>query len=230
MSVGTTRLFGRAGASIDITAFLAGDLTETRVPALVNALGWSYGVGANAVQIVFADTIALTDGSFTTLNLYAGTPSLLDIFGRDLNMKAIKLLYIKNNSTDSGLQIGGGAATDLLLFVDTSDKLYIPPGGIFLWADPSAAGVVCVARPNLYLKDDGTGVAGTKNIDVIAFGLDYTSSSSSHSSSSHSSSSSSVSSSHSSSSSSVSSSHSSSSHSSSSHSSSSHSSSSSSNS
>jgi len=225
MTVGTTRLQGNAGASIDITAFLAGDLTENRVTALVNNLGWVYGVGANAVQIVYADTVPVPDGTPVTLNLYDG--SLLDAFGRALTLKAIKLLYIKNTSTDSGLTIGGGGAADLLIFVETTYKMYIPPGGVFLWSCPSAAGVVTVARPNLYLLDDGTGAAGDKNIEVIAMGVDYTSSSSSHSSSSHSSSSSSVSSSHSSSSSSVSSSHSSSSHSSSSHSSSSHSSSSS---
>lgn len=214
MVVGTTRLNGNAGAKIDIVTFLAGDLAENRVPAVVGSTGWTYGTGANQVQIVYTDTITLTDGTGDTLDLYDG--SLLDIFGRAVTMKAIKLLYVKNTSTDSGLTIGGGAATDLLIFADTSDKIYIPPGGVFLWSCPSAAGVVTVARPHLYLLDDGTGEAGDKNINVIAMGLDYTSSSSSHSSSSHSSSSSSLSSSHSSSSSSQSSSHSSSSHSSSS--------------
>jgi len=224
MTVGTTRLSGNAGASIDITALLAGDLSEREVLTITDSItGWSYGAGANAVRIIYAGTTTLTDGGNATLDLYAGTPSLLDIFGRDLTLKSIKFLYVKNTSTDSGLTIGGSGADDLLIFGHVSDKVYIPPGGIFVWTDPSAAGVSCaVTNMNLYLLDDGTGAAG-QDVDVIAMGVEYTSSSSSSNSSSSSSlssssssvssshSSSSQSSSHSSSSSSVSSSHSSSS-------------------
>ena len=155
---------------MDITAFLAGDLSEIRVPAIINPFGWSYGTSANQVNVVYADSITLTDGGNDTLDLFAG--GLLDIFGRTMTMSAIKLLYVKNTSTDSGLTIGGGVATDLLIFADTSDKVLVPSGGIFMWADPSAAGVVTTARNNLYLLDDGTGEAGDKIVQVIAMGLD----------------------------------------------------------
>ncbi len=170
MSVGTTRISGNAGASINLTAFLAGDLSEIRVPAIVNSFGWAYGTGASSVNIIYADTITLTDGGNDTLDLFAG--GLLDIFGRTMTMAAIKLLYIKNTSTDSDMTIGGGVANDLLVFADTSDKVLVPSGGIFMWSDPSAAGVVTTARKNLYLLDDGAGAAGNKYIEVIAMGLD----------------------------------------------------------
>ena len=171
MSVGTTRLIGNAGASIDITAFLAGDLSEIRVPAIVNSQGWSYGTGAGAVNIVYADTTVLTDGSNTTLDLFA-SGALLDIFGRALTLSAIKFLYIKNNSTDSKLLVGGGAANDLDIFAATSDIMNVSPGGIMTWADPTAAGVVTTVNKNLKLEDDASGAAGNKNIDVIVMGLD----------------------------------------------------------
>ena len=171
MTVGVTRLNGNAGATIDITAFLAGDLSEIRVPAIVNPFGWSYGAGANAVNIVYADSITLTDGSNDTLDLFA-SGALLDIFGRALTMAAIKFLYIKNTSTDSGLLIGGNASFDLLIFAATSDIVYVPAGGAFLWACPTAAGVVTSTNKNLYLEDDAAGAAGNKVIQVIAMGLD----------------------------------------------------------
>ena len=171
MTVGTTRTSGNAGVSIDLTAFLSGDLSEIRVPALVNPFGWSYGTGANAVEIVYADTIVLTDGSNTTLDLLA-SGALLDIFGRALTMSAIKFLYVKNTSTDSSLLLGGGAALDLDIWADTSDITIIQPGGVFLWADPSASGVSTAANKNLYLEDDAAGAAGNKPIEVIAMGLD----------------------------------------------------------
>lgn len=170
MTVGSTRLSGNAGAFMNITAFLAGDLAEIRVPALVNSFGWSYGTGANQVNIVYADSITLTDGGNDTLDLFAG--GLLDVFGRTMTMAAIKLLYVKNTSTDSGLTIGGKVDNDLLIFTDTSDKVYIPSGGFNMWAVPSAAGIVTSANKNLYLLDDGTGAAGDKVIEVIAMGLD----------------------------------------------------------
>jgi len=171
MSIGTTRINGNAGPSIALTSFLAGDLSEIRVPAIVNAQGWSYGTGASAVNIVYADTIALTDGSNTTLDLFA-SGSLLDIFGRALTLGSIKLLYIKNTSTDSTLLVGGGASNDLDIFAATSDIMNISAGGSMIWTCPTAAGIVTTANKNLKLEDDGSGGAGTKNIDVIVMGLD----------------------------------------------------------
>ena len=171
MSVGTTRLNGNAGATIGIQAFLAGDLAEARVPANVNPFGWTYGTGANSVNIVYADSITLTDGSNDTLDLLA-SGTLLDVFGRVLTMSAIKFLYIKNTSTDSGLLVGGGAVLDLLIFAATSDIVYVPSGGVFLWSCPSAAGVSTAVNKNLYLEDDASGAAGDKVIQVIAMGLD----------------------------------------------------------
>jgi hypothetical protein len=170
MSVGTTRIIGSAGCFIDLKAFLAGDLAEASAPVIINAMGWSYGTSANAVQIVYADTTTLADGGNSTLDLYA-SGSLLDVFGRALTMTALKFLYIKNNSSDATLEIGGGAALDLLLFKDTSDIVKIKPLGVFVWADPSAAGMLVSTNKNLKLTHDGTG-SSTMAVDVIAMGLD----------------------------------------------------------
>jgi len=173
MTVGTTRLSGNAGASINLTAFLAGDLSERRVPAIANAFGWTYGTGANQVDVIYADTHTLTLGSTITIDLLAGTPgSLLDIFGRALTMDALKLLYIKNTSADSGLWIGGQGADDLLIFKAVGDIIYVPPGGIFLWSDPSAAGIDTTTQTDLKIQDDSAGVAGDRYIEIIAMGLD----------------------------------------------------------
>jgi hypothetical protein len=105
--------------------------------------------------------------------LFAGTPgTLLDIWGRDLTLDALKFLYIKNTSADSGLWIGGQGAQDLLLFKAAGDIIYVPPGGFFAWADPSAAGIDTTTQTDLKLEDDSTGEAGNKYIEIIAMGLD----------------------------------------------------------
>ena len=172
MSIGVTRIAGQAGAVIDLKAYLAGDLAELSAPVLVNNVGWSYGTGANAVNVIYQDTVTLADGANDTLDLYAsGAGELLDVFNRALTMEALKFLYIKNNSADASLLVFGGDATDIGILGGATEQLTIPPGGHFLWIDPSAAGLDLTTNKNLYLEHDGTG-EDTMDVDVIAMGLD----------------------------------------------------------
>jgi hypothetical protein len=169
-AVGSTRISGRAGVEINLKHYLSGDLAETMIPIQVDNQLWTYGTAANAVNVIYADTATLADGANTTLDLYA-SGSLLDIFKQSLTMEALKFLYIKNNSSDATLKVGGGASNDLDIFADTSDIALIKPGGVFLWADPSAAGLDLTTNKNLKLEHDGTG-SSTMDVDVVAMGLD----------------------------------------------------------
>lgn len=170
MSVGSTRVTGTAGAGIDLSCFKAGDLAESKAHLIYGAFGWQYGTGANQVQIIYADTVTLADGANTTISLY-DSGSYYDIFGAALTLTSLKFLYIKNNSSDATLKVGGGASADLDIFADTSDVLLIPPGGVFVWINPSAAGTVCSTNKNLKIEHDGTG-SSSMNVDIIAMGLD----------------------------------------------------------
>jgi len=155
---------------IDLSLFKAGDLAESKAKLLYSAFGWTYGTGANQVQIIYADTVTLADGANTTISLYdSGT--YLDIFGTALTLSSLKFLYIKNNSSDATLLVGGGASADLDIFAATSDILNIKPGGVFVWIDPSAAGTVCSTNKNLKIEHNGTGTS-SMNVDIIAMGLD----------------------------------------------------------
>jgi len=175
MTIGNTRLIGHAGPQIDIKAFLAGDLAENQVPILVNNIGWTYGTGADAVNVIYAKTITLVQpnggGETVTLDLYeSGT--LLDIFNRVLTMTALKFLYIKNNSADATLLVFGGASADIPICAVNTDVVKIKPkGSAILWNDPSAAGLDITTNKNLKLEHDGTGES-SMDVDVIAMGLD----------------------------------------------------------
>ena len=170
MSVGTTKIIGQAGPSSTLTAFLAGDLTEMQVPVLLNSISWSYGTGANAVNVVFADTIPVGDGATVTIDLNA-SGTYLDVFTRALTLEAVKFVYIKNNSADATLEILGTGATSLGICKVNTDVITIKPGGTFLWTDPSAAGLDCEPTVALKLTHDGTG-GDAMNVDVIIMGLD----------------------------------------------------------
>lgn len=169
-AVGSTRISGQAGANIDLKVYLAGDLSEAQVPISVANMSWTYGTGASQINIVYADSTTLADDANDTLDLYA-SGSLLDVFNRALTIEGLKFLYIKNNSSDATLKVGGGASDDLDIFAATSDIALIKPGGVFLWTDPSAAGLDITTNKNLKIEHDGTG-SSTMAVDVIAMGLD----------------------------------------------------------
>jgi len=169
MSVGTTRIAAQAGAVIDVSAYLAGDLAETKVPIMVANIGWTYGTGANQVNLIYQDKITLADDATTTLSFFDG--GLLNIYNVAMTMSSLKLLYIHNNSADATLNVFGGASLDLLIVAATSDILYIKPGGTFLWADPSAAGTLMTVNKNLKLLHGGQG-SSDLIADVIVMGLD----------------------------------------------------------
>ena len=161
MTVGNTRISGNAGAATDLRAFLEGDLTEIAAPVLLNNMGWSYGTGANAVNVVYAATV--------TMDINAG--AYLDVFERLLSLEAVKLIYIKNNSTEAILEILGSGALALGICKVNTDVIVIQPGGTFMWTDPSAAGLDSSTNVNIQLTHDGTGADGV-NVDVIILGLD----------------------------------------------------------
>jgi len=169
MTVGNTRISGNAGAATDLRAFLEGDLTEIAAPVLLNNMGWSYGTGANAVNVVYADTVPVGNAATVTMDINAG--AYLDVFERLLSLEAVKLIYIKNNSTEATLEILGSGALALGICKVNTDVIVIQPGGTFMWTDPSAAGLDSSTNVNIQLTHDGTGADGV-NVDVIILGLD----------------------------------------------------------
>jgi hypothetical protein len=162
-------IFGKAGAAFELTLSKDEDLTVAKKPITIAGTSWTYGTGANQVNCIFADQRTLADGANETLDLYGG--ALYDIWGAALTMASLKLLYVKNNSSDAGLKILGTAVTGLDIVADPSDIILIAPGGTFIWVNPSAAGTDTSTNKDLKLEHDGTG-SSSMAVDVIALGLD----------------------------------------------------------
>ena len=127
------------------------------------------GDGANQADRLYYEQRTLADGANETLDLHDG--SLKTSFGDAITFDTLKGIYIKNNSTDAALLIGGAAATQLGLFADPGDILRLPPGGEFLFLAPNAAGVSVETNSNLKLTHDGT---GSSNLlyDIMVVGVD----------------------------------------------------------
>lgn len=143
---------------------LATILDDLKISAGVD---WSYGTGENQANALFHDQRS-TDDTGETLDVYA-SGSLKDAFGDLLTMEALKLMYIKNTHATLTLEVFGGVANDVDVLADTSDILEIPPGGIFLWLCPTAAGIDTTTDKNIKLAAKA---AGTITYDIVLMGLD----------------------------------------------------------
>jgi hypothetical protein len=114
--------------------------------------------------------VTIADDANETYDLYA-SGTLLDIYNRALTMESIKFLYLKNNSEDATLRAFGNSANDIGICADTSDVVYIKPGGVFVWVDPTSGGTDITTNKNLFLDHNGTGT-DSMTIDIIAMGVD----------------------------------------------------------
>jgi hypothetical protein len=170
----TTSLTGRTGVVIDLKNVenLSTKLKEVLDDLkITTSIKWSFGTAANQANVLFHEKLTIAAGGNQTLNLKdtAGS-ALVDAFGNDLTMTAIKFLFVLNRSEDLYVELFGGAALDLLIMGGTTDAMKIKPLGHFQWCDPSAAGEDVTTNKNLkFVVAAGSGNA---IIDVVAMGLD----------------------------------------------------------
>lgn len=154
----------------DVQYSVAKDLsTPADRLALSRTFDLADGSGANQAQVLFSDIRTLADGANEVLDLYA-SGSLLDNLGVALTLTRLKVLYLKNLSTDANLLVGGGT-TPVGVFADASDILTLPPGGIFIYTAPNATGLLLTTNKNLKLEHNGTGTS-TLSYEIIVIGID----------------------------------------------------------
>lgn len=124
------------------------------------------GTGANQANNIFTDTRTLAASATETLDLAGGLTSALGVTLTFTAIKAIKIHAAAANTNN--VVVGGGSNPFIGPFVDPTDKLSIPPGGMLLLANPSAAGwAVTASTGDLILvanSSSGTGVDYTVTI------------------------------------------------------------------
>lgn len=168
----STNLTGKTGVVIDLKN--VNDLA-TKIDEALDQLGidtsikWSFGEGVKACNVLYHEKHTIAQGAQKTLDINTGSPSLKDAFGDTLTLKAIKFLYVKNTSADLKVAIFGKGTLDLLIMDGMTDKLWLEKEGFFVWACPTAAGVVTTVNVNLELTV-GAG-SGNAIIDVVILGL-----------------------------------------------------------
>jgi len=132
------------------------------------SITYTTGTGANQIDTLFSDQRTLSTGANEDLDL-AG--ALTGLYGTTLTFAAVKGILISSataNTTD--LTVIEPAANGLTgLFVAASDGINIEPGGFFMWATPSAAGLAVTAGTgDLINVANAAGASAT--YDVVIFG------------------------------------------------------------
>ena len=170
----STDLLGRTRVVIDLKNI---ETLATKLDPVLDELNldvgikWTFGALAKQCNVLLHEKLTIAQAGNQTLNLYdtAGS-ALVDAFGNDLTMEAIKLLFIQNTSLDLTVSVFGGSASDLLIMEGTTDAMKLTPEGMFLWIGPTAAGIVTTANKNLKFTV-GAG-SGSAIINVVAMGKD----------------------------------------------------------
>ena len=146
------------------------DLGTATLPiSLERGVTLTNGTGANKGDICFDDNRTLADGANETIDVR----SITDAYGNALTFDIIRVMYIKNNSTDSGLIIGAAAGTQLAIFgTPATDTTTIAPGGERFWTWPDATGLDTTTAKDLKLEHDAAGAAVSLTYDIIVVGED----------------------------------------------------------
>jgi hypothetical protein len=128
---------------------------------------FSNGAGANQVKQIWADIRTIAASGNDDINL----TSLTNALGAAIVFTSIKGLMIKANAANTNNLIIGDAATPFAsMFGDPEDTLIVPPGGLILLANPSAAGYAVTASTNHLLRITNGNSGTTVTYQIFLFG------------------------------------------------------------
>lgn len=108
---------------------------------LNRGITFSYGENANQVNMVFHDIVPLANTANHTKSFDDG--SLSNKVGIPITLEKLKVIYVKNLSTDADLTVGDSGGSAIPIFGAVAHTIVIPPGGEWLFIAPDVNGVDC---------------------------------------------------------------------------------------
>lgn len=155
---------------VDLTATLTSalDLTTVQSPlSFKRQFTLTDGTGLNQANRLWSDERTISASATDSLDL-AGV--LTDPFGATLTFARIKgLLIAANSANTNNVNVTRPASNGVPLFLAAGDGISVPPGGLFTWFAPTAAGVVVTAATGdlIDMVNSGAGTSVTYQVVVI---------------------------------------------------------------
>jgi hypothetical protein len=126
---------------------------------------FSNGTGANQGNMFWHDQ-RTTDSTGESLDLAGG---LTSAFGTTITFAVVKGIVIRASTSNSTNVVISRPANGLVVFAAQGDELAgLKPGGLFVWTDPSAAGLTVTAGTGDLLKVAAS--SGSVTYDVAIWG------------------------------------------------------------
>lgn len=159
--------------SLKLVLQLVGNLTSvtdltTAYDAINRDFTKTFGNGTGALQgnMWWGDTRSVGTGG-EDIDFAGG---LTSAFGATITFTALKGLLIHASTANTGnVVVTRGASNGLVVFAAANDALApLKPGGIFLFTDPSAAGLTVTANTGDLLNIAAS--TGTVSYDIFAWG------------------------------------------------------------
>ncbi len=133
-------------------------------------MNFTQGTGVGAADMIWHDRRPIAPSATDSLDL-AGV--LAGPFGGTaLTFARIKMLIVRplaTNLNNINVQRPAGA-TGVPLFLAISDGIVVKPGGLFLWYDPSAAGVVVTPSTGDIIEVVNAAGVNTVDYDIVVVG------------------------------------------------------------
>lgn len=160
----TSKLTLRAECNLTGTS----DLVTPSAPVdYLKKIALASGTGADAADMVWADTRTLAASANESLDL-AG--SLTGLLGGTVTFARIKGLIVAAASGNTNdVQLTRPASNGVPLFLAASDGIPVRPGGVFAWLDRTATGIAVTGGTGdlLTLTNSAGGTPVTYDIVII---------------------------------------------------------------
>lgn len=148
---------------------LLGDLQEATAPVfLQRTLALADGVGANQARTIFADNRTLAPSTTEDLDLAGGT--LVDPFGAAFAPTKVRAIIIVAAVGNVNNVVIGGDVNSLPFLSAAATTVTLKPGGIFVFVDPSLAGVAVTPGTGDIIQVANSGAGTSVDYSVVIIG------------------------------------------------------------
>jgi len=164
--------------TLDAQVKVSGTYTSTNdvggsviMPVSVSTtVSFTSGTGANNADQLWQDQNAAlgtsaTDAIALSPAIASGAP-----FGIALTMVEMKGIYLRSATANTDNIELGGNTNAVPLFGAVADFMYLPEGGVFLWASPPDGGITVTNTTGEFLDVTNSSGSVTASYDIIVWG------------------------------------------------------------